>query len=56
MISFVLVVRVRLSSEFASLALGLVESEVNGGMLRIASFRMFVFNCMYDANNGREIM
>lgn len=36
----------RLLSEDASLLLGLAESEADGEMLRIASFRMSVFNCM----------
>ena len=45
MLSFMLV-WVRLLSEDSSLSLGLVESEADGEMLRIASFRLSVFNCM----------
>jgi hypothetical protein len=38
--------------------MGLAESEADGEMLRIASFRISVFNCMcmYDENNVGEIM
>jgi hypothetical protein len=46
MISFALVGRIGSESEIASLAL---ESDVDG-MLRIALFRMSVFNCMEDQN------
>jgi hypothetical protein len=48
----------RLLSEDASLLLGLAESEADGKMLRIALFRMSVFNCMsmYNENNAGVIM